>query len=66
MATTLVTAQVVADEFGVTAETITTWARDGKIPVAKTTLGGHRRFDLVAVRAAVEEFNAERVDKAAS
>jgi len=42
----------VADAFGLTAATVQLYARQGKIPFG-TTPGGHRRFDLDEVAAAL-------------
>ena len=35
----------VARMFSVTPKTVTRWAKDGKLPSATVTLGGHRRFN---------------------
>jgi excisionase family DNA binding protein len=40
----------VADYLGVTARTVATWAREGKLK-AVYTLGGHRRFEREEVEA---------------
>ena len=60
----LLTAGELAPHFGVTADTVAQWAREGKIPTAITTPGGHRRFRLAeceeAARAAAEANAAER------
>ena len=40
----------VARLVGVSATTVTRWAREGKLP-CQVTLGGHRRFDPVVVEA---------------
>jgi excisionase family DNA binding protein len=43
----------VATLFGVSASTITRWARDGRLPCIQT-LGGHRRYVADDVRRLVE------------
>lgn len=43
----------VADMYGVDRKTVERWARDGKIPCFHTR-GGHYRFHLADVRAAME------------
>jgi DNA-binding transcriptional MerR regulator len=49
MATDLVTAAVIAEHFGVDPQTVSGWAREGRIPTAIVTPGGHRRFRLADV-----------------
>lgn len=49
----LVSAGAVARHYGVTSETVTQWAKTGRIPTAVTTPGGHRRYRLVDVFAMV-------------
>lgn len=48
----LVSAGAVAPHYGVTPTTVTEWAKDGRIPTAVITPGGHRRYRLVDVFAA--------------
>ena len=40
----------VARRLGVSANTVSRWAREGKLP-CQMTLGGHRRFDGAVVEA---------------
>lgn len=40
----LMTPAQVAEYFGVGAKAVTRWATEGKLPVARVTPGGHRRF----------------------
>lgn len=42
----LVRAGEVARLFHASPKTVARWAAEGKIPVARITLGGHREFDL--------------------
>ena len=49
MPSDLVPAAEVAPHYGVTPQTVTEWAKDGKIPTAVLTAGGHRRFRLADV-----------------
>lgn len=53
-ATDLLTPAEVARLFGVSAQTITRWTREGRLE-CEVTLGGHRRFR----REAVEAFKAK-------
>lgn len=46
-----------AERFGVDPKTISRWAKSGKIPSFRT-LGGHRRFHLDKVEAAIEKMQA--------
>lgn len=45
----LLTVSEVADLFGVSAKTVSRWAREGRISSVRT-LGGHRRFRESQVR----------------
>ena len=47
----------VADLFGVSAKTVTRWAKAGRIPSTRT-LGGHRRYLQSDVDAALEAAKA--------
>lgn len=38
------TSRDVAKRFGVTPETVRNWEKDGRIPPASRTPGGHRRY----------------------
>lgn len=42
-----------AELFGVSAKTITRWAREGKLPYRRT-LGNHRRYDEAKIRELVK------------
>ena len=46
----LVSIGVVAEFFGVTAQTIRNWTEQGLLKNAQRTLGGHRRYDLEEVQ----------------
>lgn len=48
----LLTAQQVADRFGVSVRAVNRWAREGRLAPAMVTLGGHYRFTPEAVDAA--------------
>ena len=48
------TPREVADRFGVTTKTLGRWARAGKISSVRT-LGGHRRYREVEVRALLSD-----------
>lgn len=48
----LMTSGEVAARFRVRTRTVATWAREGRLPTAATTPGGHRRFR----QSDVEEF----------
>jgi excisionase family DNA binding protein len=48
----------VAEIFGVSPSTVTRWADAGMIPSVKT-LGGHRRYDAVAVMEMAQQFLKE-------
>lgn len=50
----LLTPAEAAARFGVNPKTVTRWADAGKLPVVRT-LGGHRRYRLGDVRAALED-----------
>ena len=45
----------------VSGKTVSRWAKDGKIPHV-ITLGGHRRFPEIAVRALAERLKVEATD----
>lgn len=53
MAEPMLTAAEAAEMFGVSRETVTKWAKAGKLPAVQTP-GGHWRFPAEAVRAARE------------
>jgi DNA-binding transcriptional MerR regulator len=40
-----------ADRYGVSPESLRVWERLGLIPAAHRTVGGHRRYSMVHVRA---------------
>lgn len=40
-----------ADRYGVSTESLRLWERDGRIPPARRTPGGHRRYGHEHVRA---------------
>ena len=44
MATTFYTSKDLAARFNVSDQTLRNWERDGKIPAAGRTPGGHRRY----------------------
>ena len=46
--------------FRVGVKTITRWAKEGRLPVATFTLGGHRRYS----RAVCERLKREGLDRA--
>jgi DNA-binding transcriptional MerR regulator len=50
----------VADWFGVSAESLRVWERQGLIPPAHRTPGGHRRYGKPHLRALVRLFREER------
>lgn len=52
-ATQLLTVSEVANLFGVSAKTVSRWAREGRISSVRT-LGGHRRFREKQVRTLLE------------
>lgn len=49
----LLTSTEVAREIGCSHISVVRWAEAGTIPVAWTTPGGHRRFNLAEVREAL-------------
>ncbi len=49
----LLTPSEVAARFGVSAKTVTRWAKAGKL-VAIKTLGGHRRYRAVDIQALID------------
>jgi excisionase family DNA binding protein len=51
---TYLLASEAAELFQVSPKTITRWAREGKLPYART-LGGHRRYPESRIRALLEE-----------
>ncbi len=57
----LLTPSEVAAMFKVNPKTVTRWARAGKIKAIRT-MGGHRRYRLSDVRAAVEAIPGDAVD----
>jgi excisionase family DNA binding protein len=52
---TLATTKEIAELLGVSEVTVRNYAEAGRIPTARRTLGGHRRFDVDAVRAEMAE-----------
>lgn len=52
----LLTPAEIAAIFQVNPKTVTRWSRMGKLPATRT-LGGHRRFRVSDVRAAIEKAN---------
>jgi excisionase family DNA binding protein len=44
----------VAELLQVSAKTVARWAKDGKLPYART-LGGHRRYPEASIRALVDQ-----------
>jgi excisionase family DNA binding protein len=51
---TYLLASEAAELFQVSPKTITRWAREGKLPYART-LGGHRRYPESRIRALLDE-----------
>lgn len=54
----LLTVSEVADLFGVSAKTVSRWAREGRIASVRT-LGGHRRFRESQVRELLDQLHPE-------
>lgn len=54
----LLTVSEVADLFGVSAKTVSRWAREGRISSVRT-LGGHRRFRETQVRELLDQLHGE-------
>jgi len=54
------TVQQVADRFGVNTRTVQRWSREGRLPPAAVTLGGHQKWDAAEVDAAVAAALAAR------
>lgn len=60
MADRLLTPGEVAEIFAVSTRTVVRWAKTGILPVARFTLGGHRRFQESDVMALAEKEQNER------
>lgn len=54
----LLTVSEVANLFGVSAKTVSRWAREGRISSVRT-LGGHRRFRESQVRELLDQLHPE-------
>jgi DNA-binding transcriptional MerR regulator len=52
---TLVTTKQAADELGVSARSLSRWAKDGTLEPDLTTPGGHYRWDVERLRAELRE-----------
>jgi excisionase family DNA binding protein len=57
------TAQQVADRFGVTVRAVNRWARQGRLTPVAVTLGGHYRFDPAEVEAAAAQSLATKASR---
>lgn len=55
----LLTVSEVADLFGVSAKTVSRWAREGRISSVRT-LGGHRRFRESQVRELLDQLHPDQ------
>lgn len=53
----IVSAAAVAEQLGIAGSTVRQYVREGRIPVALKTPGGHARFDLDDVREALASDN---------
>jgi DNA-binding transcriptional MerR regulator len=53
--TTLVTTKQAADELGVSARSLSRWAKDGTLEPDLTTPGGHYRWDVERLRTQLRE-----------
>jgi DNA-binding transcriptional MerR regulator len=52
---TLVTTKQAADELGVSARSLSRWAKDGTLEPDLTTPGGHYRWDVERLRAELRD-----------
>lgn len=61
----LVSTAAVAEEIHLGTSTIRQYAREGRIPIAETTPGGHHRYDLDAVKEELGKMRARTIEKPA-
>jgi excisionase family DNA binding protein len=58
-----VTTATVAEACGMGTSTIRQYAREGRLPIAAMTPGGHYRYDLQATKEALKEMGDRLADK---
>jgi len=58
MSSRLLTVSEVAELFGVSAKTVSRWAREGKLASVRT-LGGHRRFRESYINSLLDELHPD-------